>query len=229
MKSKSFMAEVFGTFALVFVGCGSMVVHDVTGGGVGGAGIGLAWGLVVLTMIYSVGDTSGAHLNPAVTIGFWMARRFEGRRVGVYVVAQMLGAMAASIALAGCFPEHETLGATLPAGSVGQSFFLEVVITCILMFVILSVATGAKEKGLMAGVAVGGAVGMNAMWAGPITGASMNPARSLGPAMVSGRMEDVWIYIVAPILGAGIAVLICKWCHDEGNCCAVEDGAEGGC
>ncbi|MHC4996797.1 MAG: MIP/aquaporin family protein [Planctomycetota bacterium] len=221
---KAFMAEVFGTFTLVFVGCGAMVVADVTQGGVGGAGVGLAWGLVVMTMIYAVGDTSGAHLNPAVTIGFWIARRFPGQKLVAYVVAQLMGAVAAAIVLRGLFPEHATLGSTLPTGSLGQSFILEVIITCVLMFVILSVATGAKEKGMMAGVAVGGVVGMNAMWAGPICGASMNPARSLGPAMVSGNMDEVWAYIVAPILGAALAVLLCKLCHDEGQCCAPDGG-----
>ena len=153
-------------------------------------GVALTFGLVVMAMIYAVGDVSGAHLNPAVTCGFWLARRFPGRAVVPYVLSQLAGAVLASLVLRLLFPHHPTLGATLP-GRCGpapcfQSFVLEVVLTAILMFVILSVACGAKEKGLMAGIAIGGVVGLEAMFAGPICGASMNPARSLAPALVSG-------------------------------------------
>src|SRR5205814_10423474 len=145
-------------------------------------GVALTFGLVVLAMVYAVGDVSGAHLNPAVTLGFALASRFPARHVVPYVLAQCGGAFLASGLLRGLFPDHPTLGATLPAGPPMQSFVLEVVLTLLLMFVALSVATGAKERGLMAGVAVGSVVGLEALFAGPVCGASMNPARSLAPA-----------------------------------------------
>ncbi len=157
-------------------------------------------------MIYAVGDTSGAHLNPAVTLGFWFSRRFPARSILPYVISQLVGALAASLLLRAMFG-GSTLGATQPAGSVWQSFALEIVLSAILMFVILRVASGPKEKGLLAGVAIGGVVAFEALFAGPISGASMNPARSLAPALVSGAMSDVWIYLAAPVLGAAIGVL----------------------
>jgi aquaporin Z len=157
-------------------------------------------------MIYSIGEVSGAHINPAVTLGFWIARRFEGREVLPYIGSQCVGALAASGVLAIMFPEHRTLGATLPAGSITQSFMLEVVVTFLLMFVILGVASGSKEQGIMAGVAIGATVSMCALFAGPISGASMNPARSLGPALVGGQLGNLWIYLTAPVVGAVLAV-----------------------
>jgi aquaporin Z len=153
-----------------------------------------------------VGDASGAHLNPAVTLGFWFSKRLPAAEIGPYVASQVAGAFAASALLRGMFV-HKTLGATHPAGSAMQSFVLETVLTAMLMFVILGVATGAKEKGILAGVAIGGVIALEALFAGPICGASMNPARSLAPAVVSGQWGDVWIYLTAPILGAGLGVL----------------------
>ena len=159
-----------------------------------------------MAMIYAVGDVSGAHLNPAVTIGFWLSRRLPARCVCSYVAAQLAGAFAASAALRAIFGNRAALGATIPLGSVWTSFALEAVLTGLLMFVILNVSTGPKETGVMAGIAIGGVIGLEAMFAGPICGASMNPARSLAPAVVSGQAAAVWIYLTAPVLGAAIAV-----------------------
>lgn len=199
-------AEALGTFCLVFAGTGAIVVNETTGGTITHVGIALTFGLVVMAMIYALGDVSGAHLNPAVSIGFVLARRFPARDLPGYMVAQLVGALAASGLLRVLFPADESLGSTLPAGSLWQSFVLEVVLTFILMLVILSVSSGSKEKGEMAGIAIGAVVGLEAMFAGPICGASMNPARSLAPAVVSGHLGSVWIYLAAPVLGAALAV-----------------------
>jgi aquaporin NIP len=220
-------AEFFGTFALVFAGTGAVVINDVTGGAVTHAGIALTFGLIVLAMIYTVGDVSGAHLNPAVTIGFFAARRCGLMTVPGYIVSQLLGATAASLLLRFLFPQNETLGITLPAGSVLQSFILEAVLTFILMWVILSVSTGAKEKGITAGIAVGSVIGLEAMFAGPICGASMNPARSLAPALVSMHFQNLWIYLVAPVFGAVVAVPVCRLICPE-KCCEPSSSAPDG-
>jgi aquaporin Z len=214
-------AEGLGTFALVFAGTGAIVINDVTGGTVSHVGIALTFGLIVLAMIYAVGDVSGAHLNPAVTLGFFAARRFEGRRVAPYIASQCAGALLASLALRLMFPTSATLGATLPAGSDLQSFVLEAVLTFLLMFVILSVSTGSKEKGILAGVAVGSVIALEALFAGPISGASMNPARSLAPALVSLRLDSLWVYLTAPVLGACAGVLACRCVQEPGCCCRV--------
>jgi aquaporin Z len=219
---KRYFAEFLGAFALVFAGTGAIVINDVTHGTVTHAGIALTFGLVVLAMIYTVGDISGAHLNPAVTVGFWVARRFETAQVLPYVASQCLGAFAASALLRGLFPGHKTLGATLPAGSPWQSFILEVVLTFFLMLVILSVSTGAKEKGITAGIAIGSVIALEAMFAGPICGASMNPARSLAPAVVSGTVQQLWIYLTAPFLGASAAVFACRCVREPGCCCSTQ-------
>ena len=200
------VAEAVGTFAMVFAGTGAIVIDHVTGGAIGHVGVAVTFGLVVMAMIYAVGDVSGAHLNPAVTCGFWLARRLPGRGVAPYVASQLVGGLAASGLLRLMFWNHATLGATRPAGPVTQSFVLEAVLTFILMFVILGVSVGAKEKGVMAGIAVGAVVGLEAMFGGPISGASMNPVRSLAPAVVSGRLGHLWLYLVAPLLGAAAAV-----------------------
>jgi aquaporin NIP len=206
MTSNRYAAEAIGTFALVFAGTGAIVVDGASGGAVTHVGVAITFGLVVMAMIYALGDVSGAHLNPAVTVGFWLARRFPGNAVLPYVLSQLAGAFAASLALKLMFLDHPTLGATEPVGPAVRSFVFEVVLTFLLMFVILRVATGSKEQGLMAGIAIGGVVGLEAMFAGPICGASMNPARSIAPAVISGRLSPLWIYVAAPLLGAALAV-----------------------
>lgn len=217
-------AELFGTFALVFAGTGAIVVNAASGGQVTHVGVSLTFGLIVLAMVYAVGDVSGAHLNPAVTLGFFAAGRFPAAAVLPYVLAQCGGALLASGVLRFLFYDHPTLGATLPAGPAMQSFVFEVVLTLLLMFVALSVATGSKERGLMAGVAVGAIVGLEALFAGPISGASMNPARSLAPAVVSGNLDHLWIYLIAPPAGAALAVAVCACIHCEGCCRASSNG-----
>lgn len=214
-------AETVGTFILVFAGTGAIVINDTSGGAVSHVGVALTFGLVVLAMIYAVGDVSGAHLNPAVTLGFYAARRMERRWVLPYIVSQCVGAVLASLTLQLMFPSHVTLGATVPAGNSIQSFVLELILTFILMFVILSVSTGPKEKGIMAGIAVGAVIGLEALFAGPISGASMNPARSLGPALISLRLDHLWIYVTAPILGAIASVGACRCVQEKGCCCQV--------
>jgi aquaporin NIP len=203
---RKYAAEIFGTFSLVFAGTGAVVIDSVTAGGVGHVGFAITFGLVVMAMIYAVGDVSGAHLNPAVTVGFWLAGRLRGRWVGPYVLSQLTGAILASLLLRAMFSNAAHLGATLPAGSAMQSFVLEAVLTGMLMFVILCVSTGPKEIGVVAGIAIGAVIGLEAMFAGPISGASMNPARSLAPALVSGHLQSVWIYVAGPLIGAAAAI-----------------------
>jgi aquaporin Z len=169
-------------------------------------------------MIAAVGDISGAHLNPAVTLGFFLAKRMPGNEVAPFAAGQIAGALAASLTLRFLFADHASLGATFPSGPVAQSVVLEVILTTLLMFVILNVTTGAKEKGITAGMAIGGVVALAALFGGPVSGASMNPARSLGPALVSGELGMLWVYMVGPVLGAGVAVLSCR-CVRERGCC----------
>lgn len=216
--AKKSVAEFFGTFSLVFAGTGAVIINDVSNGAVSHVGIALTFGLVVLAMIYALGDVSGAHLNPAVTLAFAAAQRLEWRWVVPYITSQVLGAITASLLLRVMFAAHPTLGLTLPAGTDLQSFILEIVLTLVLMFVILSVSTGAKEKGITAGIAIGAVIGLEALFAGPISGASMNPARSLAPAVVSLHFERLWIYIAAPIIGACLAVPLCQCVHAHGCC-----------
>ena len=218
-----YCAEGMGTFMLVFAGCGAIISNDVSGGAVTHVGVSLAFGLAVMSAIYAVGNISGAHLNPAVTIGFFAAKRLEGRLVLPYIVSQCAGAFVAALALRLLFPEHGTLGATLPSGPVFQSFGLEVLLTFMLMFVILNVSTGAMEKGIMAGTAIGGTVAIGALFGGPISGASMNPARSLAPAIVSGELSHLWIYLAAPVLGALLAYPTCRLVQGD-ECCPAEIG-----
>jgi aquaporin Z len=215
---KKLLAECLGTFTLVFAGTGAIVINQVAGGVIGHAGIAIVFGLVVLAMIHTFGDVSGAHLNPAVTTAFAAAGRFAWREVPGYVGAQIVGALAASALLHFLFPEATTLGATLPAGPPMQSFVLEIVLTAVLMLTILSVSTGAKEKGITAGIAIGGVIALEAMFAGPICGASMNPARSLAPALVSGNLTHLWIYLAAPMIGALIAIPLCIGTRESGCC-----------
>jgi aquaporin NIP len=205
---RKYTSEFIGTFALVFCGTGAIVINQETNGVITHAGIAITFGLVVLAMIYALGDISGAHINPAVSIAFAAAGRMAFRETLPYIASQITGAFAASLLLHALFPGNQGLGATLPAGPDMQSFVLEAILTFILMLVILNVSTGAKEKGITAGIAIASVVGLEAMFAGPICGASMNPARSLAPAVVSGNLQSLWIYLVAPVAGAVAAVLI---------------------
>lgn len=216
---KKLFAEFLGTFCLVFAGTGAIVINEISHGTIGHGGIAVTFGLVVTAMIYTFSDVSGAHFNPAVTVGFAAARRFSWREVPNYIMAQLAGAVSASSLLWAMFPASEKLGATIPAYSSGQSFILELVLTAILMLVILSVSTGSKEKGATAGIAIGSVIALEAMFAGPISGASMNPARSIAPALISGHIEFLWIYIVAPFLGSLIAIPLCRGVREPG-CCA---------
>ncbi|MDQ6601441.1 MAG: aquaporin [Chloroflexota bacterium] len=196
------LAEGIGTFALVFAGTGAVIIDTTTGGAVTHVGIGLTFGLVIFVMISAVGHISGAHFNPAVTLAFAFARHFPWSRVAPYLLAQVGGALLASVLLRGMFGNVAHLGATLPRGSDGQSLLLEAVLTFFLMFVITAVATDTRAVTQTAALAIGGTVGLEALFAGPISGASMNPARSLAPALVGGTGASLWLYIVGPALGA---------------------------
>jgi len=203
---RSLAAELVGTFALVFAGCGAVMV-DAKTHALGHVGVALSFGLVIMVMIYAVGHISGAHFNPAVSFAFALARHFPWPRLVGYWAAQLVGAVAAAALLRGSLGDVAHTGATLPAGSQGQSFLWELVLTFFLMFVITAVATDTRAVGEAAAIAVGGTVGLDAMFGGPISGASMNPARSIGPALVSGDLHALWLYVVAPLVGAAVAAL----------------------
>lgn len=209
------VSEIIGTFALVFCGTGAIVIDKVSGGAVTHVGVAFTFGLVVMAMIYGLGEISGAHLNPAVSIAFTLAGRLPVRALGGYVVSQIVGAFVASLALKGLFPGDPLLGTTLPAGAAWQSFVLEGILTFFLMLVIMGVSTGSKEQGLFAGLAVGSVILLEAMFAGPICGASMNPARSLAPAVVSGHLEYLWVYLTAPVIGAALSIPTWKFLNDK--------------
>ena len=215
---KKYISEFIGTFTMVFCGTGAMTINEVTGGDVSHVGIAITWGFIVMAMIYAFGEISGAHFNPAVSIAFAYAKKFEWKEVPKYIVAQVLGAFLASLILLILFPNSEFYGATLPTIDVWRAFVLEVLLTFFLMLTIINVSTGSKEVGVMAGIAIGGVVLLEAMFAGPVTKASMNPARSISPALVSGHLEHLWLYLLAPIIGALLAVISCRLVKDD-NCC----------
>jgi len=198
------IAEAIGTFALVFAGCGAIMV-DAKTGDLGHAGVAITFGLVIMVMIYALGHVSGAHLNPAVTLSFALARHFPPHRVPLYWTAQVAGALLAAAILRGSLGNIADLGATFPSGSDGQAFLWEAVMSFFLMFVIMAVATDTRAVGEAAAIAIGGTVALDALFGGPITGASMNPARSLGPGIVTGDLHAIWIYVLAPITGAAVA------------------------
>lgn len=202
-----YIAELIGTFALVFCGTGAIIIDQQTNGQVGHIGIAITFGLIVTAMIYAFGNVSGAHINPAVTIAFSFAGLFKRSEILPYILFQVTGAFFATFLLKFLFPLNINLGATIPTGTLSQSFILEAVLTFILMLVILLTSQGSKEASTMAGIAIGSIVLLEAMFAGPICGASMNPARSLAPAIVSGNMAALWVYLTAPVLGASLAVL----------------------
>lgn len=195
-------AEFVGTFGLVFAGCGAIVIDAVTKEGVGHVGISLTFGLIVMAMIYAIGHVSGAHINPAVTLAFAATRHFPLRLVPIYLLAQGAGAIAASGALRLLFGNIAHLGTTIPLSSAIQSLGVEIILTFFLMFVIMAVATDTRAVGQGAAIAIGGTVGLEALFAGPISGASMNPARSLAPALISWTWQEQWVYLIAPIIGA---------------------------
>jgi MIP family channel proteins len=201
------VAEAVGTFALVFAGCGAIMVDSDTGA-LGHVGVAISFGLVIMVMIYAVGHISGAHFNPAVTLGFALTRHFPLPRVGLYWAAQMAGALVAALLLRASLGNVAGVGVTLPSGSDGQAFLWAAVLSFFLMFVIMAVAPAPRAVGEAAAIAIGGTVGLDAMFGGPVTGASMNPARSLGPAIASGELSSIWVYLAAPLLGAAAAAFV---------------------
>lgn len=220
---KRYLAELIGTFALVFFGTGVVIINDgtkgaiistgseVASGQITHVGIAITFGLIIMCMIYALGHISGAHLNPAVSIAFALSGKFAVKDLLPYIISQLVGALLASLVLRSIFPGNEHLGATLPAGSVGQAFILEFILTFFLMLVIINVATGSKEQGMFAGLAIGSVILLGVMLAGPVSGGSMNPARSLAPAFISGHTEHLWIYLTATVAGAACAIPVWKY------------------
>jgi aquaporin Z len=214
---KKYLSEFIGTFSMIFCGCGAMVINDFTGGSITHPGVAITWGLIVMSMIYAFGDVSGAHFNPAVTLGFAVAKKFKWIEVPKYVIAQLFVALTSSNVLLFLFPESD-LGATIPTIEPLKVFIIELLLSFFLMLVIINVSTGSKEIGPVAGIAIGSVVLLEAMFAGPLTKASMNPIRSLAPALASGNFSHLWIYLTAPFAGMLLAVFSCKLVKDE-NCC----------
>ncbi len=214
------VSELIGTFAMVFCGCGAMTINEITNGSIGHVGIAITWGLIVMSMIYAFCEISGAHFNPAVTIGFAIAKKFGWCDVPKYIIAQSIGAFIAVFLLWFLFPESNSFGHTYPAEGFApiKAFALELLLTFFLMVVIINVSTGSKEIGTMAAIAVGAVILLEAMFAGPMTKASMNPVRSLAPAIISGNLTHIWLYLTAPIIGASLAVLSCKWVKNTACC-----------
>lgn len=203
---RALTAEAIGAFALVFAGAGAVMIDEKTER-LGQVGIALTFGLVIMAMIYAVGHISGAHFNPAVTFAFALTRHFPWSRTLAYWTAQLGGALAAALVLRASLGDVAHVGATLPAGSDGQSFLWETILTFFLMFVVMAVATDSRAVGEAAAIAIGGTIALDALFGGPISGASMNPARSLGPALASGTFGSLWVYLVAPPLGAALGAL----------------------
>jgi aquaporin NIP len=198
-------AEVIAAFGLVFAGCGAIVANQRYHGALGVVGIALVFGLIIMVMVYATGHLSGAHINPAVTIGFTLTRHFSPRDALAYIAAQLSGATLAALVLEGVWtskPAH--LGATLPTVSAGSALLYEAILAAFLMFVIMAVATDTRAVGAGAAIAIGGVIALDALFGGPVTGASMNPARSFGPALVSGDWHDLWVYLAGPVLGATV-------------------------
>jgi aquaporin NIP len=197
-------AEGVAAFALVFAGCGAIVADARYDGALGTVGVALVFGLVIMGMVYATGHLSGAHINPAVTLAFTLTRHFPPREAGAYIGAQLAGAATAALLLLAVWPDQPAaLGATVPSVGAGSALVYEVVLTAILMFVITAVATDTRAVGSGAAIAIGGAVGLDALFGGPVTGASMNPARSFGPALAASEWQDFWVYVVGPVIGAG--------------------------
>jgi MIP family channel proteins len=201
-------AEGLAAFALVFAGCGAIVTDAAYNGALGTVGIALVFGLIIMVMVYATGHLSGAHINPAVTLAFTLSRHFPPRDAFAYVVAQLAGASAAAFALLAVWTDKPAaLGSTVPSVGAGSALVYEALLTAFLMFVIMAVATDTRAVGAAAAIAIGGTVGLDALFGGPVTGASMNPARSFGPALASGEWADFWIYVAGPMLGAALGAL----------------------
>ena len=211
---RALAAEAIGTFALVFAGAGAIMV-DAKTHALGHVGVAITFGLVIMAMIYAVGHVSGAHFNAAVTFAFALSRHFPWRRACAYWGAQLLGAVVAAAVLRGSLGNVAHVGATLPSGSQAQSFLWELVLSFFLMFVITAVATDTRAVGEAAAIAIGGTIALDAMVGGPVSGASMNPARSLGPALVSGDLHALWLYLVAPVIGASLGALAYQFVRSE--------------
>jgi aquaporin NIP len=209
------LAEGLAAFALVFAGCGA-IVADAEHGSLGAVGVAFAFGLVIMVMVYATGHLSGAHINPAVTIAFVLTRHFPARDAIAYVAAQALGATAGALLLLAVWPDAPAdLGATVPSVGAGSAVLYELVMTAILMFVIVAVATDTRAVGSAAALAIGGTIALDALFGGPITGASMNPARSLGPAVASGTWTEFWVYLVGPVAGAALGGLLYQLVRGE--------------
>lgn len=214
MRERALVAEAIGTFALVFAGAGAVVV-DARTHQLGHVGVAITFGLVIMAMIYALGHISGAHFNPAVTFAFAVTRHFPWPRAAAYWGAQLAGALLAAALLRGSLGDDAHVGATLPSGSQGQSFLWEIVLTFFLMFVVMAVATDTRAIGEAAAIAIGATVALDAMFGGPVSGASMNPARSIGPALVSGELHALWLYIVAPPIGAALGAVAYQFVRRE--------------
>ncbi len=201
-------AEALAAFALVFAGCGAIVTNAKYDSALGSVGISLVFGLIIMAMIYATGHLSGAHINPAVTIAFTLTRHFSPQEAVAYIAAQLAGATAGALALLAVWTDQPAhLGSTVPSVGAGSAFVYELLLTAVLMFVIMAVATDARAVGAAAAIAIGGTVGLDALFGGPVTGASMNPARSFGPALVSGTWTDFWVYLAGPVAGAALGAL----------------------
>jgi len=201
--SRRALAEGLAAFALVFAGCGAIIANARYAGSLGTLGIGIVFGLVIMVMVYATGHLSGAHINPAVTLAFTLTRHFPLRAAFAYIPAQLLGAVAAAVLLRGLWPDEPgRLGATVPSVSGGSAVVYEIVLTAFLMFVIMAVATDTRAVGAAAAIAIGGTVALDAIFGGPVTGASMNPARSFGPAVAAWEWSDFWVYLIGPVVGA---------------------------
>jgi aquaporin NIP len=198
-------AEGLAAFALVFAGCGAIIANREYDGALGTVGIALVFGLVIMVMVYATGHLSGAHINPSVTIAFTLTRHFEVREAIAYIAAQLTGATLAALVLRAVWPSKPAdLGVTIPTVAAGSAFVYESILTAVLMFVIMAVATDTRAVGAAAAIAIGGVIGLDALFGGPVTGASMNPARSFGPALVSGTWTDFWVYVAGPLVGASL-------------------------
>jgi aquaporin NIP len=210
---RKYATECLGTFALVFCGTGAITINEVTGGSITHVGIAITFGLIVMSMIYALGDISGAHMNPAVSFAFWTQKQLPLNVFLKYSISQLTGALMASGMLRLLFPASKLLGSTLPQGTDSQSFVLEIILSFFLLFVIAQMAN--KEKQALAGIVIGSVVLLEAMFAGPITGASMNPARSFAPAIVSGNMQSLWIYLTAPFMGAYLGMVTSRFIQNN--------------